>query len=46
MINVALKSFSLLHPDRKEMIVILLELLPQGVLVEEGITDLLEAPMR
>ena len=43
MIDVALESFSLLPLDRKEMVVILLELLPRGVLVTEGITDLLGA---
>ena len=43
MTDVALESFSLLHPDRKEMFAILLELLPRSVLVEDGSTDLLEA---
>jgi len=37
MTDVALESFSLLHPDRKEMVTILLELMLRGVLVKEDI---------
>ena len=43
MTDIALESFFLLHPDCKEIVAILLELLSRGVLVEEGIIDLLEA---
>ena len=43
--DVALESFSLLHLDHKEMVV-LLELPPQGILIEKGITDLLKIPER
>ena len=44
MANVALESFSLLNPDRKEMATILLELMLHSVLVEEDIINLLKAP--
>jgi len=43
MTDVALESLSLLHPDRKEMVTILFELLLRRILVEEDIIDLLEA---
>jgi len=46
MTDVALESLSLLHPDRKEMVTILFELLLRRVLVEEDIIDLLEAAER
>ena len=46
MADVALDSISLLYLERKEMVVILLELLSQDVLDEKSITDLLEAPER
>jgi len=42
--DVALQSFSLLHLDHKEMVVVLLKLLSRGILVEEGAADLLKAP--
>ena len=44
--NVAFESFSFLHLERNEMVVVLLEFLPRGVLVEKSIADLLEAPER
>ena len=45
-INVAFDGLSWLHLDGEKVVVVLLKLLPRGVLVEEGIANLLEAPER
>jgi len=41
--NVAFEGLSWLHLDIKEMVAVLIKLLPRDVLVEEGIVNLFEA---
>jgi len=40
------KGFFMLHFDGENIVTVLLELLLRGILVEEGIADLLKAPER
>jgi len=44
--DVAFESLSWLHLNGEDVIVVLLKLLSQGVLVEEDIANLFEAPER
>ena len=44
--DVTLQGLSLLHLDGEEVVVVLLEFLSRGILVEKGIADFLEAPKR
>ena len=44
--DIALQGLSLLHLDSEEVVVVLLELLSRGILVEKGVANFLKAPER